>query len=214
MYNDLKNEIKDIIDIVNQCPDSLQEKCFELLLNNYLLCLDKVSKAPKESVALTQSEDTLGNEQFNDYQVPDNDEEILLTDFHVKIQRLLQGNGIDASIINQLYYKEDGKMLPLYDTLGSTKMSECQIRLSLLTAFENAYNNGNGELTFNGEVVRSRCQEMKCYDAPNFATNFKSHSKYFDNWSEKYDKNTEYNLSVEGKRLLSETLKVLSKGQG
>ena len=92
-------------------------------------------------------------------------------------------------------------------------MSECQIRLSLLTAFENAYNNQNGELTFNGEIVRTRCNDMKCYDGPNFASIFKSHSKNFDNWDEKYNKNTEYSLSVEGKKRLAETLKTLAKGQ-
>ena len=213
MYNDLKNEIKNIIDIVNQCPDSLQEKCFELLLNNYLSS-SKTNTPQEEPTVLDQPEVIVGDkEQSNESQKPENNNEILITDFHVKIQRFLQSNGIDDLIINQLYYKEDGKILPLYDSLGSTKMSECQIRLSLLTAFENAFNNQNGELTFNGEIVRTRCNDMKCYDKPNFATIFKSHSKNFDNWDEKYNKSTEYSLSVEGKKHLAETLKTLAKGQ-
>lgn len=36
MYQNLKSEIKEIIEIVNQCPETLQEKCFELLLENFL----------------------------------------------------------------------------------------------------------------------------------------------------------------------------------
>ena len=36
MYKNIKEEIKDIIQIVNECPDSLKEKCFEILLSNLL----------------------------------------------------------------------------------------------------------------------------------------------------------------------------------
>ena len=36
MYQNLKGEIKEIIEIVKECPEGLQEKCFELLLENYL----------------------------------------------------------------------------------------------------------------------------------------------------------------------------------
>ena len=45
-----------------------------------------------------------------------------------------------------------------------------------------------------------------CYDSPNFATNFKNNAALFDNWADKYDKNTDYILSVEGKKQLAQTL--------
>ena len=215
MYNELKKEIKDIIDIVNQCPEALQEKCFEILLDNYL-CSNNTDLTQKKFT----SKDNLINitpismpSEAEQDTLSDGDEEITINDFHVKIQRFLQSNGISISIINKLYYKEDNKIMPLYDTLNSVKMSECQLRLALLTAFENAYNNNSGELTFNGEIVRNRCQDMKCYDMPNFASNFKNNSRHFDNWDGKYNKNVEYTLSVEGKKQLADTLKELSKGQ-
>ena len=53
-------------------------------------------------------------------------------------------------------------------------MAESQIRLALLTAFENSFSNPNGDMTFNGEIVRQRCQDMKCYDTANFSSIFKS----------------------------------------
>lgn len=120
-------------------------------------------------------------------------------------------NGISISDINNLYYKENDKLMPLYETLGSTKMSECQMRIALLTAFENSFSDPNGDMTFNGEVVRQRCQAMKCYDMPNFSTNLKKNSSFIDNFNDKYDKNANYSLSIEGKKELAKIISELAK---
>ena len=214
MYQELKKEISTIIEIVKQCPESLQEKCFELLLNNYISSIKVNAESVCAQAVSTSSEKVaeplvVGAETTAF--IEEKDEEIQIKDFHVKLQRLLTTNGITVETINQLYYKENGKIMPLYDSLRTTKMSECQTRLILLTAFENAYNSGTGDLVVNGEEVRQRCQTMKCYDSPNFATNFKKCAAYFDNWNEKYDKNAEYTISVEGKKELVAILIDLAK---
>ena len=36
MYEELKAEIKEIIEITKECPAELQQRCFEILLDNYL----------------------------------------------------------------------------------------------------------------------------------------------------------------------------------
>ena len=36
MYLELKEEIKNIIEVVQQCPEKFQERCFEILLNQYI----------------------------------------------------------------------------------------------------------------------------------------------------------------------------------
>lgn len=64
----------------------------------------------------------------------------------------------------------------------------------------------------NGEEVRQRCQDLKCYDAPHFADTFRRYSTYFDNWNEKYDKNAKYVLSPEGKKALAAVLRDLPEG--
>ena len=174
MYQKLKNEIKDIIEISKQCPEGLQEKCFELLLENFLSS-NKSQKAEKtmptvaDELTSNKENTSPANENSTD-DTSDEETEIALKDFHVKVQRFLNTNGISIDNINYLYYKEDGELMPLYETLNSTNMSECQIRLALLTAFENSFSDSNGEMLFSCEVVRGRCNAMKCYNASNFSS--------------------------------------------
>ena len=213
MYQKLKNEIKDIIEITKQCPEVLQEKCFELLLENYLKPNDQtkrniVQTAFEES---NQSVDSTLNEPKEEKQSCV-EEEIVLTDFYIKIRKFLESNNITIEMINSLYYKEEGKLMPLYESLNSNKMTDCQNRIALLTAFESSFSNG-GEMVFNGEVVRQRCQDLKCYDAPHFADTFKRYSSLFDNWTGKYDKKVQYSLSVEGKKELANVLLELAEGE-
>lgn len=212
MYQNLKSEIKEIIEIVKQCPDTLQEKCFELLLDNYLKSNDQpktkkaTTKVDEPSVESTKADETKVE------MIANKEEEIVLTDFHIKTRKFLETNNITIGLINSLYYKEDGKLMPLYESLNSNKMTDCQNRIALLTAFENSFSNG-GEMVFNGEVVRQRCQDLKCYDAPHFADTFKRFSSLFDNWAEKYDKKAQYSLSAEGKKELAAVLLELADGE-
>lgn len=213
MYQKLKNEIKDIIEIVNQCPESLREKCFELLLENYLNIDDKRQLTPaKNDAERSNSESKCDFNDSKDEKTPNTEEEIVFTDFHIKIRKFLDANNITIQMINSLYYKEDGKLMPLYESLNSNKMTDCQNRIALLTAFENSFSNG-GEMVFNGEVVRQRCQDLKCYDAPHFADTFKRFSSLFDNWNGKYEKKIQYSLSAEGKKELANVLLELVEGE-
>lgn len=217
MYQKLKNEIKEIIEIVGQCPEALQEKCFELLLDNFLSSnnnSDKENTGLKAPVAIESND--LSEKQVN-HNTDDNgkatDNEILLKDFHVKVQRFLNSNSISIEQINYLYYKEDGHIKPLYDSLNSTSMAECQTRLALLSAFENAFSDSNGEMTFNCENVREKCVTMKCYNGKNFTSYFKNNSSFWENWPEKYDKNANIVLSAEGKKELAKVLLDLVKDE-
>ncbi len=213
MYQRLKAEIKEIIEIVNQCPDSLKEKCFELLLSNYL-------ESQKKPTTVAQKKETVQGKDETDSKTTDEvsgnsigTDDICEKDFHVKIQRFLKDNGVTMETINTLYYKENGELKPFYDTLKSTSMQECQLRLAVLTAFENSFAATNGDLTFNCEVIRARCQTMKCYNATNFASNFKTNKNLWESWPEKYDKEFTVSLSSEGKKKLAEVLLDLSAGE-
>lgn len=213
MYPKLKAEIKEIIDIVNQCPESLKEKCFELLLSNFIESQKTASiVTPKKETPVENSivgkeatEDISGNTIATD--------DICEKDFHVKTQKFLKDNGITMEVVNNLYYKEDGELKPFYDSLKSTSMQECQLRLAVLTAFENSFSSQNGELCFNCEVIRTRCQTMKCYNATNFATNFKTNKTLWETWPEKYDREFTVSLSSEGKKKLAEVLLSLAEAE-
>lgn len=158
MYLELKEEIKDIIEIVQQCPEKFQERCFEILLNQYITDY----RGEKSKIKGESKQHQIVVEENKNVDVGYTEEsiqtdEIKQTDFHIKVQRFMGTNGISISDINNLYYKDNDKLMPLYETLGSTKMNECQMRIALLTAFENSFSDSNGDMTFNGEVVRQRC---------------------------------------------------------
>lgn len=213
MYLKLKTEIKEIIDIVNQCPDSLKEKCFELLLSNFLKSQkeDSIIVTEKEINSEKSVSDKGSSEAFSGTAVDTDD--ICEKDFHVKVQRFLKDNGITMEAINNLYYKENDELKPFYDSLKSTSMQECQLRLAVLTAFENSYTASNGDMTFNCEVIRNRCQVMKCYNSTNFTGYFKSNKNLWETWPEKYDKDFTVSLSSEGKKKLAEVLLALAEGE-
>lgn len=119
----------------------------------------------------------------------------------------MEKEGVKLEHINQIFYEENGDLKPLYEDLKTTKSSESQIRIALLTALRNALHSGNFE--FNGEDVRKETQIRKCYDGVNFASYFKNNKGLFDNF-ESYNKNNpSINLSSDGKSRLAEIIKDL-----
>ncbi|RZK04205.1 MAG: hypothetical protein EOO46_17130 [Flavobacterium sp.] len=217
-FEKLKSEIKEIVEIVKECPESLQEKCFEVLLMELLNSTSgkhgsKHSKSDAKKETIEAS--SLGTNAVEPQKTDNNDkengdpsEEISMRDLHAKTRRFTEVQNIQISDINKIYYKSDGSILPLYDDIGTNRISESQIRLSLLTAFENSID--NGEFEFSGEVVRERCKQLKCYDAKNFTANFKNSSGLFDGFDQ-YEKDTPIKLSTEGKAELGKILKELAK---
>jgi hypothetical protein len=79
-------------------------------------------------------------------------EDIAEADLHVKARQFLKKSSLTIEHINQLFYKEEGNFLPLYDDLKTTKASESQIRIALLHSLLQGMHTGDFE--FNGESVR------------------------------------------------------------
>ena len=201
MAEKLKQKIQEFVALAKDCPENLQEKCFELLLSNYL---DNLSPKPStdDKTGKTKKQEEKDNQK--DKEKPQQ-EDILETDLHLKARNFLKKGSLTVEHLNQLFYKEEGKFLPLYDDLKTTQATESQIRISLLHALLNGMHAGDFE--FNGESVREEAQLRKCYDAPNFAKNFKTYKSFFDGF-EKYDKKSPtVRLSAEGKDRLAEIIK-------
>lgn len=202
---DLKDKILEFASIAKECPENLQEKCFELLLSNFLSEQNPEPKIKKEK----HSEDVEHEKpKVNSGETPESKQsEIQERDVHVKVKQLMKKEGITIGQINNIFYKENSDLKPLYDDLKTTKAAESQIRISLLLAFRNAIQ--NGDFQFNGEDVRKETQLRKCFDAANFTVNFKNNKSLFDNF-EKYDKNKPLvSLSSDGKTRLAEIINEL-----
>lgn len=206
MSEKLKQKIMEFIALTKDCPENLQEKCFELLLADYLQQLRPKTPGVAENTkqpTLTSDED---KKEGEDKKTPQQ-EDIAETDLHVKARNFLKKSGLTVENINQLFYKEEGKFLPLYDDLKTTKASESQIRIALLHALLDGMHTGDFE--FNGESVRTEAQVRKCYDRPNFAAHFKKSNNLFEGFSN-YDKSSPtIKLNTEGKAKLAEVIKNL-----
>ena len=126
---------------------------------------------------------------------------------HTKTKKFLAKYQLSIEDLNEILYKENGTILPLFDDLKTTKTSESQLRIALLQALILGIE--TGDFTFDGEQVRRECQLRKCYDSANFTSTFKNNAVLFDNF-EKYDKETPLvRLSEEGRKRLAEVIKDL-----
>ncbi len=202
---DLKSKVLEIASIAKECPENLQEKCFELLLTDFLSRQHPSHPKKKDKVEKEEEIESPPEQKGNNG--GSSQEDIQEKDLHVKVRQVMKKEGVTVEQINQIFYKENGDIKPLFDDLRTTKAAESQIRLALLTALRNAIH--SGDFKFNGEDVRKETQQRKCYDAPNFVTNFKNNKTLFDNF-EAYDKtNPTISLSTEGKTKLAQVIKAL-----
>lgn len=80
--------------------------------------------------------------------------------------------------INNLYYKEGGNILPLFEDLKTTRTAESQIRIALLRCLKNALPSGEFESEI--EAIREEANDRKCYDGSNWSNNFKNNAALFD----------------------------------
>ena len=206
MSEKLKQKIMEFVALTKDCPENLQEKCFELLLADYLQQLRP--KIPSVAEDIKQPKITVDEDkkEGEDKKAPQQ-EDIAETDLHVKARQFLKKSGLAVEHINQLFYKEEGNFLPLYDDLKTTKAAESQIRVALLHALLSGMHTGDFE--FNGESVRNEVQVRKCFDQPNFATIFKKNSDLFDGFSNYSKTSPTIRLSTDGKARLAEVIKEL-----
>jgi len=207
---DLKKEVKKIVDIAKECPDNLQQTCFEILLRDFLESRKPAQGKSKDSQTPPEGKasEIAPKEKVEIENEPSSSQgtDLTLTDLHVKARKFMEKYKITIEQLNQLLYKEDDKILPLFDDLKTTRTSECQIRVALLKALVTALS--SGEFQANVEEIRSECQDRKCYDTNNWRNNFQNNASLFD--FNKYSKKlTTVRLSEEGKNELAELIKEL-----
>jgi hypothetical protein len=206
MSEKLKQKIMDFVAIAKECPENLQEKCFELLLADHLQQLRPKVASTGEDTKPPKSTGDEGNKETENKKTSQQ-EDIAETDLHVKARQFLKKSGLAVEDINQLFYKEEGNFLPLYDDLKTTKASESQIRIALLHSLLKGMH--TGEFEFNGESVREEAQIRKCYDGTNFAAHFKNSKELFEGFSKYTKTSPTIRLSTAGKSKLAEVIKDL-----
>ena len=200
MGETLKEKVLEFIAVARDCPEPFQVKCFELLLSDYL-AYQRSRSGEKEKKTSEKKETAAEEKTEKGVKRVTQQEDIQETDLHVKARQFLKKSSLGIEDINQLFYKEEGNFLPLYDDLKTTKTAESQIRIALLHALLNGMHKGDFE--FNGESVREEAQMRKCYDIANFAANFKHNQILFEGFDKYSKSNPTMRLSAEGKERLA-----------
>jgi hypothetical protein len=221
---DLKKEIKDIVEIVTLVPESLKTLCFEMLLKDALAIRHESHKSPSHALADAAQEPKTQRSASSPHHGDDSTElaattalgvqpkvnggsDITMSDLHMKTKKFMDKFNLTLEDINNVFYKESDKFELLVTDFGATTMAGGQIRIATIQALQRALT--DGEFTTTVEMVRVECKMRKCYDGPNFTTNFKKSATFFDfgEWTKDV---TELRLSEEGKRALVEVIKNLS----
>ncbi len=215
--SDLKEKIKEIVEIVALVPEQFKTTCFELLLKEAIantrievpasvttaVSQHHPNKATQQDIEVTPEASMLSPAQPK----VEDGTDISISDIHMKVRKFMEKGDITVSNLNELFYKENGSFESLVTDLGVTKMSEAQIRITPLQTLHNALASGDFFTTV--ENVREECKMRKSYDGTNFTANFKNNTSLFDfgAWTKDV---TELKLSEEGKKSLANVIKALS----
>ncbi len=199
----LRNQISELVKIAQECPENLQQICFEILLKHAISGGEGQpavpQSEPKGNGASEKKEPKSVIEQASQTQ-----DDLLDSDLHVKTKRFLAKEKLTIEQLSQLFYKEGEQILPLYDDLKTTRTSESQIRITLLQSLQNAIRTGNFQTTV--EATREEATTRKCYDMNNWSNNYSNNAELFD--FEKYSiKLQTITLSNKGKEELANLIK-------
>jgi len=201
----LKEKVLQAAEIAKECPENLQTICFEILLK-HLLSSSREEKAPPEKPREKVQEEVKREPESIVEETAMKQDDLLDSDVHVKARKFLDKHGLTLENLNQLFYKEESRILPLYDDLKTTMTSESQVRITLLQCLQSAIQSGDFETTV--EATRTETKMRKCYDNNNWANNYTNNAMLFD--FEKYSKNVKaIKLSDQGKTELADLINEL-----
>jgi hypothetical protein len=205
----LKEKVLELAEIAKECPENLQVVCFELLLKHHLDSLTTKQSKPADVGTQTPPPPPGSSDEGKRPAIEDivkGQDDISESDMHIKTRHFMKKCSISIEQLNNLFYKDDGKIAPLYEDLKTTRMAEGQIRIALLQSLRNSMS--NGEFQASVAEVRTEATARKCYDKSNFAANFNNNASLFE--FEKYEKSTQtVKLSEDGRKELAEIIKEL-----
>ncbi len=183
-----QEELKKIIDLTKTVPEEYRQKCFELLLSNALKSLSP----PEPDVTPETIKDTKKLKTAPQFVLP------------IDVKAFLSQYGLDESLIWKLFIVEGTDIRPIYK-LSVHKKATAQIQHTLMMALETAITTGQFQVDV--ESIRTRCEEQKCYDAPNFMKIIRNNESLFKS----IEKDQPLTLSPEGKAELADVLEQFKK---
>lgn len=200
MDTDLKQEIKEITEVVKVCPESVQVRAFELLLQDYLA--RRSSKTHSRQHELAEEHEKKNGTAHH----PKEDEKsagIASMIVPMRLKAFLKKHSLDPSSLGKIFHVEGGEVIPIWD-VEATKTSQAQMEISLYCALRQALQ--KGEFVFDRDDVKTLCDEKGVHPKHNFNANYKNNDKLFTG----LDKTGQVSLSAEGMSRLAELIRSVS----
>lgn len=169
MFEDVDGALERILALVAKCPPTLQEKCFEILLNAYINARTK----PLRSHAQTEKADVSADREpaaapAGSVSVP----EIIRGRFNTAVARLK----VKAERLAGLFdFQQDPFTFHGVAVPGENKATKTR-NVALLLAFKSYL--ATGAWTADWKEFRAMCVDQSCYDRANTG-NFLSKGGYF-----------------------------------
>lgn len=154
MKENMKDELKEIVELANSVPERFRDKCFEMLLG-YVL---RSTGHGKKDAAVVDQEGEEGAPSLDDSHIP------------AKVKVFSRKYGIPVELLGEVVMMEDGELYFVKEPKG-VSIAAGQIQWALLLALRSALL--GGEFEVDPEDVRSICKAKGFYDRANFATYFK-----------------------------------------
>lgn len=189
---ELKKEIKEILELVKVCPQNLQEKCFEILLNHAL------SIKGGHSISMPPKVPTADITDANIQEVP--------PEVKKRIRAFAGSHQLSEAEIYKVFNVEETGNVSIEATdLKAKKISQQQRRLALLIGVKHQFTEGSFDIP--KDELREACVTYSAYDAANFVQNLKNMKEVFAGFKPNA---TTYKLSPMGKSQAASLIKELS----
>lgn len=198
MYEELKAELKSIVELVESLPEKYQERSFDLLLSHLLSDRSKVKlgkgagditplPAPPSPPSDDESRDN------GDFVIP------------AKVRTLLRRYSVEEAQLRALVMME-GQEVHFVHEPRNVKVATGQIQWSLLLALQSALQ--GRDFLVDPEAVRSICQDKGFYDPKNFSNAFRNNQTLFQRLPQPQGESVR--LSSEGEEGLAALIRSLS----
>jgi hypothetical protein len=156
MFEQLKKQLKEIVEITEQCPEQYREKCFSILLEHFLAFQEKTKVPVGESSNIT-GEDFSG-------------------EWNPTFSKFVKDHGLTKAVRN-VFHIESGKCEIIVRDLKTKDKAPAQVRLALLIGIKHMA----GEETANipNEELRYLCSTHAMLDTANFASIIRKNKDLF-----------------------------------
>ena len=199
MYPNAEKEIEEILKIVDKCPESYKQKCFEILLQGYVASQLKTmageSNASETGKVVEKEKDSI-----KETQIPTE----ILQRFKTSAKRL----GIELEKLERLFDFTTDPFIYQPFTPPGTTVAEKVRSIALILAVKTYLMTGNWNADW--KEVKSLCVDHNCYSATNHLKNLqKGKSTVFKS----VETGEAIVLSPDGVKQAEATIKILAEAE-